>query len=108
MIYEYRAYTVAPGRMDDLLSRFRDHTMTLFEKHGIKPVAFFTPIIAGTSNQLIFILEFKDLAHRESAFASFGADKEWQKVLEESHRNGVLVTSVENKILAPTDFSPLR
>jgi len=108
MIYEYRAYTVAPGKMDDLLSRFRDHTMTLFEKHGIKPVAFFTPVIAEVSNQLIFILEFRDLAHRESAWAAFGADKDWQKALAESHKNGVLVTTIENKILAPTDFSPLR
>ena len=108
MIYEYRSYTVAPGKMDDLQSRFRDHTMKLFEKHGFKPIAFFTPVIADASDRFIFILEFRDLAHRESAWAAFGSDPDWIKALEDSHKNGILVTSVENKILAPTDFSPIR
>jgi len=108
MIYEYRCYTVEAGRMNDLQDRFRDHTLGLFKKHGIKPVAFFTPIISDNSNQLIWIVEFKDLAHRESAWAAFGADPDWQKALEESHRNGHFVTNIENKILAPTDFSPLK
>jgi hypothetical protein len=27
------------GKLDDLLARFRDHTMKLFEKHGIKNIA---------------------------------------------------------------------
>ena len=108
MIYEYRSYTVAPGKMDALFNRFRDHAIPLLEKHGIKPIAFFTPVIADASNLLIFILEFKDLAHRESAWANFMADKDWQKAFAESHKDGELVISVENKILAPTDFSPLR
>ena len=108
MIYEYRSYTVVPGRMGDLLKRFRDHTLRLFEKHDIKPVAFFTPVIAESNNQLIWIVEFRDLAHREAAWAAFGADPEWQKALEESHREGQIVTNIENKILAPTDFSPLK
>ena len=107
MIYEYRAYTVAPGKMNDLFNRFRNHAIPLFERHGIKPIAFFTPVIAEASNQLIFILEFKDLAHRESAWAGFMADEDWKKAFVESHKDGELVISVENKILAPTDFSPL-
>lgn len=107
MIYELRSYTVETGKMEDLKARFRDHTLRLYKKHGIKPIAFFTPLIAEASNKLIFILEFKDFAHREAANAAFGADPEWQKAFEDSHKNGILVTSVENKILAPTDFSPL-
>ena len=108
MIYEYRCYTVATGRMEDLQNRFRNHALPLFEKHGIKPVAFFTPMIADANNRLIFILEYRDLAHRESAWNAFTADQDWQKALAESHKNGVLVLNVENKILDPTDFSPIR
>ena len=108
MIYEYRSYTVAPDKMAELQSRFRDHTMTLFDRHDIKPIAFFTPVIAEASNCLIFILEFRDLAHRETAWANFMADPDWQKAFADSEKNGGLVISVENKILAPTDFSPLR
>ena len=108
MIYEYRCYTVAPGKMPDLQKRFREHTLRIWERYDIKPVAFFTPVIAAENNQLIFILEYRDLAHRETAWAAFMADAEWQKALADSHSNGIIVTNVENKILAPTDFSPLK
>ncbi|MCL2421347.1 MAG: NIPSNAP family protein [Defluviitaleaceae bacterium] len=108
MIYEYRSYTVAPGKMDNLLSRFTDYTLELFKKHDIKPVAFFTPVISSNMNNLIFILEFRDLAHREAAWASFVADPDWIKAHTESNKDGQVVLNVENKILAPTEFSPLR
>ena len=108
MIYEYRCYTVNPGKMPDLLSRFKNHTLRLFEKYDIKPVAFFTPLIAAANNQLIFILEYRDLAHRESAFSAFAADPEWQQILAKSNENGQIVVNVENKILAPTEFSPMK
>jgi len=97
-----------PGKMNDLLKRFRDHALAMFEKYDIKPVAFFTPVIAQSNNQLIFILEFRDLAHREASFNAFMADAEWQKILAESNANGQILSSIENKILAPTDFSPLK
>jgi len=108
MIYEYRCYTVAPGKMNDLQDRFRNHTLGFFEKYGIKPVAFFTPIIAESNHKFMFILEFTDLAHRENAWNAFMADKDWQKIVADSNKNGVIVINVENKILAPTDFSPLK
>jgi hypothetical protein len=42
-VYELRVYHTYEGKLDDLLRRFRDHTMQLFEKHGIKNVAYWTP-----------------------------------------------------------------
>ena len=108
MIYEYRCYTVMPGKMEALQNRFRDHTIKLLEKHDIKPICFFTPIISQASNQFIWIVEFRDMAHREAAWAAFGADPEWQKALADSHKDGIIVEYIENKILAPTDFSPLK
>ena len=51
MIYEWRAYYVMPGRMADIQRRFADHTMRLFEKHGINVVGFWQPVI-GESNVL--------------------------------------------------------
>jgi len=40
MIYELRIYTTLPGRMPNLLSRFENHTLKIWEKHGIKQVGF--------------------------------------------------------------------
>jgi hypothetical protein len=67
--------------MEDLLNRFRDYTLALFKKHDIKPVGFFTPVISSTNNQLIWLVEFRDMAHRESAWAAFASDPEWIKAL---------------------------
>jgi len=94
--------------MEVLQDRFRDHTLKFFEKYDIKPIAFFTPIIAASNQKFIFILEFRDLAHRELAWTAFMADKDWQKVVADSNKDGIIVTNVDNKILAPTDFSPLK
>jgi len=42
-VYELRIYHAYEGKLDDLLRRFREHTTKLFEKHGIKNVAYWTP-----------------------------------------------------------------
>ena len=36
MIYELRIYECFSGRLENLNARFRNHTLKLFEKHGIK------------------------------------------------------------------------
>ena len=44
MVYELRTYTAADGKLDALESRFRDHTMNLFERHGMKNIAYWIPV----------------------------------------------------------------
>src|ERR1039457_1672092 len=34
-VFELRTYTASPGNLDNLLARFGDHTLKLFEKHGM-------------------------------------------------------------------------
>lgn len=107
MIYEYRVYDVAPGRMEDLHNRFRNYTLELYAKHGIKVIAFFTSVIGESSDRLTYILAFDNLDHREKAWASFFADPDWQRVYRESNANGQLVLRFKNRIFKPTDYSPL-
>jgi hypothetical protein len=107
MIYELRIYTAHPGKMPALQARFRDHTSKLFEKHGIKNVAYWTNMIGGRNDELWYVLGFNDLAHRQQAWAAFQADAEWQAARAASEADGPLVHHLENRILAPTDFSPL-
>jgi hypothetical protein len=107
MIYEWRAYYIMPGRMPDIQKRFADHTMRLFAKHGIKVVGFWQPVI-GESNELVYMCAYEDLAARETAWASFMSDPEWQAVRKDSEINGPLVERFVNKIFRPTPFSPLQ
>jgi hypothetical protein len=107
MIYEYRAYYVMPGRMPDIQKRFADVTMRLFDRHGIKVVGFWEPVI-GESTELVYICAFDDLAHRQRAWDAFVADPEWQAAKKASEMNGPLVERVVNKIWKPTSFSPIK
>ncbi len=107
MIYELRIYRVHPGRMGALQARFRDHTCRLFEKHGIKNIGYWTTAIGGRNDELWYIVGYDDLGARQKAWAAFAADPEWQQAWSDSEADGPIVHHIENKILAPTDFSPL-
>ena len=54
---ELRVYNANEGKLDDLLKRFREHTMRLFEKHGMKNVAYWIPLDDPLKGKtLIYIL----------------------------------------------------
>jgi hypothetical protein len=106
-VYELRVYHTYEGKLDDLLRRFREHTMQLFEKHGIKNVAYWTPTDDPLKGKTLFYI----IAHpsREDATAnwkSFQDDPEWQSVKAKSEANGKLVEKVDSTFLTLTDFSP--
>ena len=107
MIYEMRSYRAMPGRMPDLLKRFDTITLKLFEKHGMTNVGYWVNAIGGRSDELWYILGYENLAAREAAWAAFRADPEWQRAAAASEADGPIVHHIENRMLAPTDFSPL-
>ena len=104
-LFEMRTYYAAPGKLDALHARFRDHTLKLFEKHGMTNIAYWVPT-DNADNKLIYVLAFPDRDAREKAFKSFGADPDWQKAFKDSEKDGKLVTRIENLFLTATDYSP--
>ena len=64
--------------------------------------------LVRTATSLVYLVAFDSPDQRAEAWASFRADPEWQKVFEESHRDGILVKNIENRILMPTDYSPIQ
>jgi len=67
-VYELRTYTAADGKLDALKARFRDHTITIFNKHQMKSIGYWVPQDAPLSqNTLIYILEHPS---REAAKAN--------------------------------------
>jgi len=108
LIYELRIYTANPGKMGALQARFRDHTCKLFEKHGIKNVGYWMNTVGGRSDELWYMLAFESQGQREEAWRAFASDPEWQEARRASEVDGPLVHHLENRIMAPTDFSPLK
>jgi hypothetical protein len=108
-IYELRTYTATEGKLDNVVARFRDHTVRIFERHHMKSVGYWLPTEgdkAGTT--LIYILEHPNREEARKNWAEFGADPEWQKVKAESEVNGRIVAKAESVFMNATDFSAIK
>jgi NIPSNAP protein len=106
-VYELRVYQAAPGKLAELLARFREHTAKLFDRHGMKNVAYWTPVDEPQkSNTLIYILQHPSREAAAANWKSFQDDPEWKSVRDKSEANGKLVEKVESTYLVLTDFSP--
>jgi NIPSNAP len=108
--YEIRTYTAAPGKLEELHARFRNHTMKIFKKHGMKVVGFWGPADKenGSENKLVYVMEFPNRAARDKAWKDFVADPEWKTARAESEKNGRLTEKVDSVILMATDYSPIK
>jgi hypothetical protein len=108
-VYELRTYTAPEGKLGNLNARFRDHTIRIFNKHGMKSVFYMTPQDAPNSqNTLIYVLEHPSREAAKKAWADFAADEEWKKVSAESQVDGRIVSKVESIFGDPTDYSPMK
>jgi len=108
-VYELRTYTAPDGKLDNLLARFRDHTMEIFEKHGMTNHGYWLPQDEELrQNTLIYLISHDSRTAGQQSWDNFRQDPEWQRVSEESQRDGRIVANVENIWLDPTDFSRMK
>jgi len=108
--FEMRTYYAAPGKLEALNARFRDHTCALFRKHGMEIIGFWMPVDKeqGAENKLVYILAHKSREAATKSFADFRDDPEWKKARAESEVNGKLVDKVESVFMSATDYSPIK
>ncbi|HEV7225910.1 MAG TPA: NIPSNAP family protein [Pirellulales bacterium] len=100
-----RTYYAPTGKLDALHARFRDHTVTLFEKHGITNIGYWLPL-DNPENKLIYLIAFPSREAREKSWKEFGADPAWQEAKRASEAEGPLVSKVDSRFLQATDYSP--
>jgi len=103
-IYELRTYHASNGNLDALLARFRDHTVKLFEKHGMTNIGYWVPA-ENPDNLLIYLMAYPDKASRDTSWENFMGDPDWKKAAADSEVNGKLVGKVDSVFMKPTDFS---
>ena len=109
-VYELRTYHAAPGKMEALHARFRDHTLKFFEKHGMKVEGFWKPLDEKAAQEtLVYLLSFPSKDAADKSWKEFQADPDWIKVREESEKDGKLLTGPpESVFLVPTDYAPTK
>jgi hypothetical protein len=107
VVYELRVYHANEGKLDALLARFRDHTITIFNRHGMKSVAYWLPTDEPLKGRtLIYILKHPSREAATANWKAFRDDPEWVKVSTASEVNGKLVEKVDSTYMTLTDFSP--
>jgi len=108
-VYELRIYTATPGNLDKLHARFRDHTIRIFNNHGMKVVGFWSPTSEEEADDtLIYVLEHASQAAADASWRAFGQDPEWKSVSDASNANGSILAGVERRYMTATDYSPLK
>jgi hypothetical protein len=108
-VYELRTYTCNEGKLPDLLKRFREHTMEIFERHHMHNVGYWIPADEPLhSTTLIYIISHESRAAAEANWKAFREDPEWQKVSKASEENGKIVHHVDSVFMNPADFSGLK
>lgn len=108
-VFELRTYTAPEGKLPNLLARFRDHTLRIFERHGMHNVGYWVPQDApASSNTLVYILAHDSRDAAAKSWDAFRNDPEWKRVAEESQVDGPIVSKVESVFMEATAFSPLK
>jgi len=107
-VYELRIYYPAPGKLKGLNARFREHTLKLFEKHGMRNVAYWNeqPTKDAPEGRVIYVLAYPSREAREAAWKAFVTDPAWHAVVAKSEANGKLVAKVDSVFMTMADYSP--
>jgi hypothetical protein len=117
-VFELRIYFASPGKLDALNARFRDHTLSLFKKHGVEVVGFWVPAPADPESKvapayppetLLYLVSFPSVEAQKKAWAAFKTDPEWIKVKADSEKDGIrLAAKVISQNFTATDYSPIK
>jgi hypothetical protein len=109
-VFELRTYVCNEGKLETLKTRFRDHTIRIFARHGMESIGYWIPQDGPESKTtLIYIIAHKSREQATKNWAEFRADPEWQKVAAESEKNGkILAKSPDSKFMDAADFSQIK
>ncbi len=106
-VFELRTYTTLEGRLPNLNARFKNHTLKLFEKHGMKNVMYWTPTDEKTANNtLIYVIWHASPEAAKKSWDGFRADPDWIKARDASEKDGKIVAKVESVYMKATEYSP--
>lgn len=108
-VFELRTYTQAPDKLEVLLTRFRNHTLALFEKHGMTNMPYWTTVEKeGVQPKLVYFLAHNSEDAGKKSFENFVKDPEWIRVKTDSEKNGKVIEKLESVYMKALPFSKIR
>jgi hypothetical protein len=113
-IFELRTYTASKGNLDNLNARFRNHTVKLFEKHGMTNIGYWVPMKdqKGADDTLIYVLAHLSVDAAKASFTAFREDPAWTAALKASEEKAggplTVKDGVKSVFMKATDYSPIK
>jgi NIPSNAP len=101
MTFELRTYTATPGRLEDVVARFRDHTVALLARHGMESLGYWTA--TNRPDTLVYVL--RHTGDPKQSWTEFQSDPDWIDAKARSLVNGEIVDHIDSTFMTPTDFS---
>ena len=106
-VFELRTYTTNDGKFNDLLNRFRDHTVRIFARHNMVSIGYWIP--KDMPNTLIYILAHPSREAATQNWDAFRKDPEWVTARTASEANGpILAKPAQSVFMDPTAFSAIK
>jgi hypothetical protein len=106
MIHQLRIYEIFDANKSAFHTRFRDHAARIMRKYQFRIVAMWETSFKNRI-EFVYLLEWPDEATKTAQWAAFMADAEWSEIKRvTSAEHGVLVGEIEDRVLAPLDYSP--
>jgi hypothetical protein len=107
--FELRTYYILPGRKEELLTRFKNHSLRLLSKQGIDHIAYWTTVEPeGKESKLIYMVAYPNEEAGKKSWEAFRKDPDWVKAKAESEKDHQLVEKVESVWLKPLPFSTIK
>lgn len=104
MIVEERIYRIRPGRMTQYLKLVREEGLAIQKPILGNLIGYFVTEM-GPLNHVVHLWGYADLADRTVRRKALADDPRWQAFTPKLSEN---IDTMENRILLPADFSPLR
>ena len=110
--FEIRMYTVDPaqvgtgdfnGGIQELHQRFREDEAAMFERHGADVIGVWQD--NSRPNTLIWMLAYRDVAHRADVWQKFAADPDWSALRA---KYNVPLSAPQVFYMSATDYSDLK
>lgn len=110
--FELRMYSVDPaqvntgdfnGGINELHQRFREDEAAMFERHGADVIGVWQDM--NRPNTLIWMLAYRDAAHRAEVWEKFAADPDWTALRT---KYNVPLSAPQVFYMSATDYSDLK
>jgi hypothetical protein len=106
MIVDLRIYKCKPYKMNEWVALYKEMGWPLQQKYLGRCIGWFTTV-EGQLNCVVHLWAYESQADREARRNAMQADPAWQAFLKRGAELQLL-DSQENRILRPTDFSPVQ